>query len=760
VPAVAVVLLVRPETAGELARSALSVAQQDTADWELAIVHRDDPDLRAAASDLARGDSRIAGAASVPAALAGNSGAVICWLESGARFPAGYLSRIAAALADPTARITVAARSIEHGHRFGQSDRVLPDSPSEPALSQLAVRRADAERDPAELLRGPGRRNLPDLAVATRFGEPPRVRSSVTVVAELHQHSPGLSVRPQLAALLDAGFPVVVAASGPARLAGPAALGRLRRRAGLTTVSGANPSAARLAALDRVDTALVAFVPAGWEIGPVALSGLGALLEERDAAAVMPVARDAGGSILGAGLIWADQRSLPQRLLAGHPFTDIADRRVEVPAPHPEGLLLRVEDARAGLRDDGVPAPWWPLPVLHRAGRGGPILVDGRHDIAIPRFTPPGANRVAPKRASAAVRRAVEAAAPPEPVSASRAALAAAGWKATGVAATDGDSWRTIVARPATRVEPVPQRRWALKIGAPPGERGDSWGDVFFAEDLARALRALGNDVVIDRDGSAGRTGAYLDRVVLNLRGYQVVHRQPGSAHLLWVISHPDQVSTAEMREYDRVYAASATWPDQVRQEHGVDVQPMLQATDPARFHPDVADPDTGPDLLFVGNSKNEYRPIIADCRAAGLRPTVIGRGWEKFLPAEEIAALEVSNEQLPAVYRSAGIVLNDHWDDMVAKGFLNNRLFDAVACGARIVSDDVRGLREVFGDAVAVYRTPQDLAQLCNPANRAAFGSDAERRERAAAVAAQHSFAARAERLMADASVLQLLPE
>ena len=78
------------------------------------------------------------------------------------------------------------------------------------------------------------------------------------------------------------------------------------------------------------------------------------------------------------------------------------------------------------------------------------------------------------------------------------------------------------------------------------------------------------------------------------------------------------------MRGYDRVYAASASWPEEIRREHGVEAQSMLQATDPARFHPDAAEPDTGPDLLFVGNSKNEYRPIIADCRAAGLQPTVI----------------------------------------------------------------------------------------------------------------------------------------
>ncbi len=141
-PAVTVVLQVPPRASGELARSALSVAQQEFADWELVIVHGGDAALRAATADLAGGDARISGADSVLAGLANSSGAVVCWLESGARFPSGYLAAVVAAMADPAARVVVAARQIEHGPRFGRLDRVLPDSPAEP--SRLAGVRAPA----------------------------------------------------------------------------------------------------------------------------------------------------------------------------------------------------------------------------------------------------------------------------------------------------------------------------------------------------------------------------------------------------------------------------------------------------------------------------------------------------------------------------------------------------------------------------------------------------------------------------------------
>ena len=170
-PAVTVILLVRPETASEMPRSALSVAGQDTGDWELRIVHDDDPDLVAAAADLAQGDPRVSGAATVADALAGSQAPIVCWLESGARYPPGYVAAVVSAMADAQVRCTVAARLLEHGPRFMLSEPIRPDGVAAPCHSQVAVRRRDAEGPLSEVLASGGRRDLPDLVVATRFGE-------------------------------------------------------------------------------------------------------------------------------------------------------------------------------------------------------------------------------------------------------------------------------------------------------------------------------------------------------------------------------------------------------------------------------------------------------------------------------------------------------------------------------------------------------------------------------------------------------------
>ena len=99
----------------------------------------------------------------------------------------------------------------------------------------------------------------------------------------------------------------------------------------------------------------------------------------------------------------------------------------------------------------------------------------------------------------------------------------------------------------------------------------------------------------------------------------------------------------------------------------------------------------------------------------ADLPVAVYGGGWEGRLPDGVLAGAYLPNTELGAAYGAAGVVLNDHWDDMRDEGFLSNRLFDAVASGARVVTDDVAGLRRVFGPEVQVARSREDLVRLAS---------------------------------------------
>lgn len=298
----------------------------------------------------------------------------------------------------------------------------------------------------------------------------------------------------------------------------------------------------------------------------------------------------------------------------------------------------------------------------------------------------------------------------------------------------------------------APQLRWSLNIGSPGGWRGDRWGDTYFGHGLAEGLRALGQEVVLLRRGADDHPMSHLSDVALTIRGLKRVHPRPGLLNILWVISHPDLVRPDEVRDFDLVFAASEAWAADMSGRAGVPVRVLHQATNNDLFHPGGAT-DEGEDVLFVGNGRRDVgRKIVEDALSAGVALSVYGAQWEERLPDGVLRGSSIDNRELAHRYSEAGIVLNDHWDDMARHGFLNNRLFDAVASGARVVSDHVEGAEELFKGAVKTYRTADELAWLCSDEGRASFPTVEERKDIADLVRSEHNFHKRAEQLLAAA--------
>ncbi|MFE7846058.1 glycosyltransferase [Microbacterium sp. NPDC057407] len=312
--------------------------------------------------------------------------------------------------------------------------------------------------------------------------------------------------------------------------------------------------------------------------------------------------------------------------------------------------------------------------------------------------------------------------------------------------------------RPAVSVkEATPRLRWAIKSSATGDLAGDSWGDTFFAADLAKALERLGQDVVVDRSSSHARDTGSWDDVTLALRGLARYIPQPGLVNLLWVISHPDLVTKYELESgFDRVYAAGRGWADFARDRWGADVSVLLQATDATKFNPSARTAAERAGTIFVGRTRGVARPIVTDVIAAGGRPEVYGDdGWEQFIDPAFLAGSGMDNDDVPTAYANAGIVLNDHWRDMAEFGFFSNRLFDAAAVGARVVSDQVPGMAEVFGRQVQSYASLDELRLLLDPHSEAWPREDALT-ESAHRVVAEHSFDRRARTLLDDALAIR----
>lgn len=410
-------------------------------------------------------------------------------------------------------------------------------------------------------------------------------------------------------------------------------------------------------------------------------------LDDPEVAGVQPLLLRADDTIASAGVRTGEGRS-PVRLLAGHPKEDA--RRLEgqrLVAIAGEAMALRTADlvALEGLRL----RPSWADSALDLCQR----LVERR----------PGGFRIA-ATALVTLRKA-----DPDPEPMARPAV---------LTPTPELDERIALRRDARRG----QLRWSLKLPSEPGPSGDLWGDTHFADALATALRDLGQDVVTRRRGAHTAGPTHLDDVSLALRGLFPIPPTPGQVNVLWVISHPDDLDPRELEGYDLVFAASRPWSQELSARTGREVIPLLQATE---FQPPTCAPgegQRGASVVFVGNANaGRERPLVWKAVDAGVDVAVYGRGW-KDLPAGIWRGEYVDNARLPALYHEHGIVLADHWPDMARHGFIANRVFDALSSGARVISDDVVGIHDVFDPTeVVVATTPAEVAAAVAQLSRSA---------------------------------------
>lgn len=315
------------------------------------------------------------------------------------------------------------------------------------------------------------------------------------------------------------------------------------------------------------------------------------------------------------------------------------------------------------------------------------------------------------------------------------AGLEVAGWPGSaGAVAVPRLRWTDAAARP---------QRWAIKTCAPAGAAGEVWGDAHFARGLARALRRLGHEVVVDAEAAAARPTAYLDDVHVLVRGPRRLPVPSNGVRVEWIISHPDEITRDEVTDFDHVFAVSPGWARRMSRRWGVRIDPLLECTDADAFFPRGLGRTR--DIVFVGTARGIARPAVVAPLEAGIDVKVYGPDWRGFIPGSAIEADSIPNDELSLRYESAAVVLNDHWPAMRREGFMAMRPFDVVAAGGRVISESVDHMAEVFGPAVVTYDTPEQLVALLGRDPDTLFPDDDELAVIAERVRTEHSFDARA---------------
>lgn len=282
----------------------------------------------------------------------------------------------------------------------------------------------------------------------------------------------------------------------------------------------------------------------------------------------------------------------------------------------------------------------------------------------------------------------------------------------------------------------------------------DSWGDLPFARSLAGAFAQTGHAAsLFFRDETPALTGPR--DVVLRLIGPHLDEPVPGVPNLLWVISPPNLAPLACLARYQALFIASPLLVSRCV-ARGLHAICLPQATETRLFNPD-AKGDHPVDLLisFVGNhAPRAPRLAVRAAIDLGFDVRIWGQGWADVVPDRHLCGTRLDSAELAQVYARSRIVLNTHMPYMAELGFMNNRSFDALACGAQVVSDRVAGFADRRLPALHQTDAEAGLGPLLDRL-LAADDDGAERARTAASVVAGYSFAERALTLAAAAERL-----
>ena len=265
---------------------------------------------------------------------------------------------------------------------------------------------------------------------------------------------------------------------------------------------------------------------------------------------------------------------------------------------------------------------------------------------------------------------------------------------------------------------------WVIKCPAPEDESRVRWGDYPYALSLKKYLEREGIYVTFDFHEDWNRREENAD-VVISLRGsYRYVpdRRNSRTTYIMWNISHPADVTDEEYNSYDLVCVASRRHAEVLRARLSVPVEVLLQCTDTELFYPPkmAKGQKDGPenrrdyDFFFIGNSRGVRRRSVMWAIEDNLPLTIFGSGWNSILE-DHLDLVEepfLENDRIPEIYRHAKCTLNDHWKDMLEYQFVNNRIFDALACGLPVISDVSDELRELCPQGVLYYESREEFEQ------------------------------------------------
>lgn len=178
-----------------------------------------------------------------------------------------------------------------------------------------------------------------------------------------------------------------------------------------------------------------------------------------------------------------------------------------------------------------------------------------------------------------------------------------------------------------------------------------------------------------------------------------------------WV-SHPS------FSDYNLILAPSKTALEYIKEKSGKNPYLFPIATNPERFNEKIPiETEYISDYCFTGSYWKDPRDIMEmlEPKEIPYKFKLYGKNWEKNEKFREYYQGFINYSNLPKVYSSTKIVIDDANRATKNYGAVNSRVYDAIACGALVLTNGEMGSKETFNDKLPVFKSKKELTHLIN---------------------------------------------
>ncbi len=193
----------------------------------------------------------------------------------------------------------------------------------------------------------------------------------------------------------------------------------------------------------------------------------------------------------------------------------------------------------------------------------------------------------------------------------------------------------------------------------------------------------------------------------------------PNLMYIAWARTGFDRwLKLPWLQQFDVIWAASNKACDAFQSRVSLPVTLMEDATDLKRFKdavPATDHPERPNDYCFNGEFLHSPRDVsrMLDPAQLPYKFTLYGRGWNDVAWMAPYWKGAPSFGQLPDIYTATKIIVDNASHTNNAWGIVNRQVFDALAAGALVVSNNCLGAQETFGGKLPTFRNQDELYEL-----------------------------------------------